>query len=616
MKKVIIFILFLLNISLFAQQKKFITYQVKSGETLQNISNKLSLSTEEILKLNPDVKGGNLSQVKVLVIPNRDYSKQGDLTNYETKMVEGKDIIVDGYVYHEVLPKENLFRISQKYRVESGVLKHYNSFLMFKGLEPGQILKIPLNESKIKVDETTMLPYVVKPKETKYSIANRYGITIDSLEILNPEIKNGLKIDQVIFVPKEIGVSSQFEVHTVQKGETLYSLSKLFDISQEELILLNPELEKEVKEGVLIKIPRNEELVFNEEIGEKRSLKMAMMLPFLTEKDSLSAREGRIQNIATDFYFGALIALDSIKKQGISVDVQVLDTKKSEFVSKKISSGSSLLGTDLIIGPLFLNNLKAVANNIKGKDIMIVSPISGQDHSFINNMNLIQDTPTDEHLSFEMLQFVKENYSGQNLLLVANDKQETQLNSILKDLNSVGASQKISIIKPKKGYIKPEVFKTKLDSISENWVLLFGKDDVLAADVVYNLGVLPEKYDLTLFTLNKPKSFEKIDNNFLSRVKLHYPSSSFLDYDSLSIQRFINKYSRRFGGFPSQYAFKGFDVTYDILLRLSQDNSLTSQGFSRRLEAKYNFIENTSGNLVNNSVYIIEYDGLDLKVVE
>ncbi len=619
MKKVLFFIFFLISITAFAQLKKFDTYHVKQGETLQSISKDISVSQEVLLLLNPDAKE-NFNQVKVLVIPNKDFNKKNDLINYKTEMVSSKDIIVEGYVYHEVMSKETIFGITQKYQVESGVLKHYNSFLMFDGLEVGQTLKIPLNKSEAKLEENGMNPYVVKPKETKYSIANEYGISIDSLETLNPEIKEGLQIDHIIYVPNKRGnssVTNQFEVHTVKKEETLYSLSKSYNISQEQLLLANPGLELGVKEGMLIKIPRinyNKELLFSEEIGEKRTFSLAMMLPFLSKKDSLSSKEDRIQNVSTDFYFGALIALDSLKKQGISVNIQVFDTKNSESVSKKISSDSSLNNVELVIGPLFLNNLKVVSENLENKNMLIVSPISGQDHSFLNNENIIQDAPTNEQLSFEMLLYLKKNYTNQKLVVIVDDKVKQK--SILDEISLLNSNSNITILKPEKGYIKRSKLIGALDTENENWILLIGNDDVLVADVIHNFGVLQEEINLTLFVFNKGKGFDKIDNNHLSRVNLHYPSSTYLDFSFVEIQQFINTYSERFGGFPSQFAFKGFDVTYDVLMRLSQNNLLTSQGTSQRLETKFNFIENTSGNVINQGVFILKYKDLQIEEVK
>ncbi|MCD6544774.1 MAG: hypothetical protein J7K34_09720, partial [Flavobacteriaceae bacterium] len=148
------------------------------------------------------------------------------------------------------------------------------------------------------------------------------------------------------------------------------------------------------------------------------------------------------------------------------------------------------------------------------------------------------------------------------------------------------------------------------------WILLVGKNDVLIADVIHNLGVMPEKYDLTLFTLNKPKGIDKIDNNFLARVNFHYPTAIFLDEKSNLLKQFDNKYKEKYYTYPSKYAVEGFDTTYDILMRLATDNNLIEQGISQRLVTKFSYIHNTSGSILNHGIFIIKYEGLELKIAE
>ena len=138
---------------------------------------------------------------------------------------------------------------------------------------------------------------------------------------------------------------------------------------------------------------------------------------------------------------------------------------------------------------------------------MIISPISAQDHSKINNKNLVQSKASNEDLTKEMIDFLKSKYNNQNLIIIEDENSKLSQNekSLMKDIRSLDSLKNISILKPKKGYIKLDIIKTKLDSLNENWIVLVGKDDVLIADVIHNLGVIPENYDLTLFALNKPK---------------------------------------------------------------------------------------------------------------
>ena len=623
--KLIIFLFFLGISSIFAQQKKYITYTVLEGETIQSIAKKLSETPYNLLKLNPDIDK-DVKTDDLIIIPNKDYDPLLDNDKVDLSPVSLKDIIVDNYIYHEVWYKETLFSIQKKYKVSNAELNKLNPFLLNKVLKQGQVLKIPLliNEVEIYSKEKNTQPYLVKPKETKYSIARNFGISITYLEELNPKIKkNGLQIDDVIIVPKEKIIKNSdaaFTVHKVEKLETLYSLSNEFQISQEELLNANPLLIEGVKEGMLIKIPnRSEENneAFTDDILEDIKLKIAMMLPFQTKRDSLNF-EDRLFNITTDFYFGALLAIDSLKNQGLSVHMKVYDTENSKYVSNKLSKKSEFESFDVVIGPMFLNNVKAVSENLQFNKTLIVSPISSKDHTKINNINLVQEVPTKEQLALEMLQYIKSNYSNQKLVIILEevDKPNTNYKVLIKEIKALDTLQEITIIKPEKGYIKLDVFKKAIDENRENWILLIGNDKVLVADVVNNLGVLPVENKITLFAFQKGKNFDKIDNNFLARVNFYYPTSTYLNVESQEFIYFKNKYKKTYYTYPSKYAIEGFDITYDILMRLATNSDLINQGTSQRLATKYNFIENTSGSIINQGVFIIRYEGLELKVVK
>ncbi len=623
-----IFFLFVGTVFVNAQQKKYTTYRVASGEDLQKIANELNISIAEILKLNPDISG-NVKEGNVLVVPNKYFDRKNDIINYDIAVLGKKDIVVDGFIYHEITPKETLYSITKKYRISSSSLKNHNPFLFERGLQIGQTLKIPLPVKLKKVDDTLFRPYVVHAKETKYSIASEYGISIDSLEHLNPSIRNGLRIDDVILVPsgkKNVTDTSGFEVHKVKKGETLYSLSHEFGLTQEELIAENPELESGVREGMLIKIPHRipakERFMFYDEIPHRAELKVAFMLPFKANVDTLDFENNRLLNAVTDFYFGATIAIDSLKSQGLSMNISVFDTQKSKFVSKKIVEKNNFDDTDVIIGPMFYDNVKEVSGVLNYKPVKIVSPISEKDHSLLRNKNLIQEIPTKEQLSDEMFRYVGDHYNGEKLVLLTDGKSDKVSTAIIAKLKARFSGKGLKVIIPRKGYISGEkirmaldTLKSETDSITKNWVFMVSGDEVITKDIIHNIGVLPENTPVTLFAFKEIKFTSKIDNNNMARANFHFPSAVYLDYNTDKIKRFIAKYQKRFSAYPSVFAFKGFDVTYDSLLRMLNSEDLPRQGMSERLETRFDFIENTSGSIVNQGVYILKYEGLNLKKV-
>ena len=86
--------------------------------------------------------------------------------------------------------------------------------------------------------------YIVKPKETLYGISKTYGLTIEELVDANPELKDGLKIGMEIVIPvsetSEEKIKEDFILHEVVKDDTVYNLTRRYNVSEESLMALNP----------------------------------------------------------------------------------------------------------------------------------------------------------------------------------------------------------------------------------------------------------------------------------------------------------------------------------------------------------------------------------------
>lgn len=625
--KIIVFLFLFGWVGLFAQDKKFVTYKVKEGETVQSISKALSITPYDLLKLNPDIKD-NVTKDDVLIIPNKQYDPLADISVADLSGVGDKDIIVDKFIYHEVVPKETLYSIVKSFNVTSEDLYENNPFLKESGLRIGQVIRIPLSvdDSELMAKEANTQPYLVKAKETKYSISKKFGISIGYLEELNPKIaENGLQIDDVIIVPIEAmeSVNDEFLSYEVQKLETMYSLTRKFGITEKEMLALNPEVSEGIKEGMLIKVPNmliSDKPLFIDNIPENTKLKIAMMLPFKSRRDSLDFAADRLLNITTDFYFGALLALDSLKKEGLSVQMKVFDTENNKQVSRRISDQVELQEFDAVIGPLFLANVKSVSDNLKYGKPLIISPISTKDHSYIDNKKLVQERASLANQTEEMMDFIKANYENQDLIVIKNESQRSQeqYDRIIADLRALNPEKEVKTLEPKDGYINPDEFRVFRDTLERNivnWFFITDNDPAYLGDVFNNLGVFPEADSLVVFGFEKDRNFDKIDNNFLARVHFHYPSNTFIDYNSPAYKNFEAMYRRKYYGRPSSFAVEGFDVTYDLLQRLANSPEIIDQGVSERIGTKYDFIENTSGGIINKGIYIIKYEGLSEKIV-
>ncbi|QIE58980.1 LysM peptidoglycan-binding domain-containing protein [Rasiella rasia] len=369
-------------------QANYRSHTVQKGETVYSIAKKYGTTRKEIYLLNPDAKNG-VKENAVLVIPSTDVINSSGAVTFKT---------------HKVRRKETLFSIAQLYNVSVEDIKRYNKHLYAKQLKKGEKLQIPksvnANNTTGETNTTSETSntgsdsksYKVKPKETKFGIARMYGITIAELEALNPNLGESLQIGETIQVPSESVTNEatldteKYTFYEVQPKEGFYRLKVKLGLSEEEIVSLNPYAKEGLKEGMILKIPKDEVAsndtvsTVNLETGlsNKSEKRIAIMLPFLLNRaqgDSVNNSEilknERTMRIALDFYSGVLMATEFAKDQGISVTVDVFDTQASAGKVGSIISSNNFDTVDAVIGPLLSSNVEKAAAALKGEDVPV-----------------------------------------------------------------------------------------------------------------------------------------------------------------------------------------------------------------------------------------------------
>ncbi|MCK0130781.1 LysM peptidoglycan-binding domain-containing protein [Flavobacteriaceae bacterium F08102] len=618
LKKIRITVLVCCLTVLSVQAQEYVSYKVLPGDSIEVISRKLGVSTFNLLKLNPDIEAG-LTEGQLIIVPNKDFKPVND--------IEDGDYVEGGFLYHKVLPKENYFQFKKQYGVSKRDLRKYNLSLRSEGIKAGTVLKIPVDKdfklpSFYQKEETK--PYLVLPQQTKYMIAKKFGISVEELDALNPTLAHEvLKANTIIKVPNKKSIPVQDEnyiFYQVVKDDNFFRITQRFHTTKEQLIALNPELENGVKLGMVIKINKigaNPEDHFVPLSLEGKKIKLAMVLPFMANA-SIDFSNQRTANYVTDFYLGAMMALDSLRKQGLTIDLKILDSENNREKVLALYENRNFDDVDAIIGPMYYNNVRLLAPRIK---IPLVSPVSDKDHKVFATRSTVQATTKKETLAKKMLAYIKAHYEGQELTVVIDDNpaHQFEFNNVINELKSIDSLSKINVLKPEEGFIKSDLFKKNITEKKENWVVVLTKKASVCAEVVQHLGVMPEEIDITLFTLHYDKNFIGADNNFLARLHFHFPMVNFVDYESASVQQFVRRYTEKNFAEPSDFSFRGFDVTYDTVLRLVSASIFKNpfeNGVSERIATRFNYV-NTEGNGVeNDGVYIVKYDGLNLKIAD
>jgi len=238
MKKIIISfslaVLFCVNV--FAQDFK--THKVKVGETIESIAKIYLVTPFDIYALNPDAKT-SLQPNTVLIIP-----KSRILKN--PVKVETQQLL--NYKTHKVKRKETLYSISKKYNITIDDIKKHNTRLYSDNLQKGDKINIPRYKTVLVTSNVgnTIKKYTVLPKEGKWRVAYKFGITVVELEKLNPELGETLQVGEEINVPniadnEEKNVEETFGYYTVLPKEGFFRLNIKLGLTQDQLEALNPE---------------------------------------------------------------------------------------------------------------------------------------------------------------------------------------------------------------------------------------------------------------------------------------------------------------------------------------------------------------------------------------
>ena len=632
-----IFILIVSSIS--AQSLR--QHSVDSLDSLNKIAQKYGVLVEDIIELNPN-SSEKLTPGDNLIIPNPIHKKS---------VSEVKEVV--SYKIHRVKKNETLHSISKKYGISIDDIKQNNKQLYDYPIKYKEKLYIPKYKTRALVPHTNLRLYSVKAKEGKWRIAHNFGITVKQLEALNPDLDSVLSDGQLINVPNIkltfSNIGDNFDYYEVQPKEGFYSIYKKFGISKDSLEKLNPILKDTgLLNGMVLKLVINKNndaksIQLFPKIKYLNLKTIALFLPFKANSinfDSIQIakqqlkRDGYVR-VSTEFYSGVEMALDSAKALGISVNLDVYDTEANPIKLRSLIREIEFSKYDLILGPVIAQNCTILSNSLELKKIALFSPFVKFDK---RSSNLIQTIPDDEWISDKLLTHAVKDTIAHETLIISDSKSLGRLARIRSYFND---SKTIKSGFDENGveqfYIPFEVLQKEL-SPGRTLVFLETSDESFASNITSMLsglnGITIEKEvseddpdeeieieverELILMTTNYNKAFlgNNISNENLSNLNFQFSSVYF---DSETTNSFDEKYKMKYGSYPSRYSKRGFDLMLDILLRLSSSNSIYDELTTvqtQYLENKFKYIESPSGGYVNQSGFILQYQDLFLIKIE
>ena len=550
--------------------------------------------------------------------------------------------IKDNYFYnHTVIEGNTLFNLQKMYACPAEDILNANEGIE-RGLDVGEVVFIPVHKKTI--------THIVSSNESIYSLSRLFSVPIDSIVKHNLISRNELKIgqrlsikDAIIPILKEMSTNSEgilknipsndlttslnsnlmnddlFVLHTVQSQESLYTISKRYMVSINDLIELNNLKTSKISPNDVLKIKLKEENKGDIEqrnvppsqkaetiqfpsLKDKKSLSVALFLPF--NLDSRSDINKSISNAAIEYYMGAKLAIDSLSDLGFKAEFFIYDYFDKTKSLQTILEQKSFLSTDLIIAPLHQKEAEIVAEWALKNNVKMIYSVTFSNFLFENKNAYAMVTNNNmllEKLAVEMITTKKD----QQLVLVksGNAADDLMYQHFLSAFRAeVALKYNSKIIEA--NYDNYKLF-TK-NGRSTCFIFLSNEKE----KVIALLNHCKENELFQVVGLKEWIEFKEINSEIKNKFSFYYMAPSYFSYNDPALKTFHKLYRKKYNADLTKMACLGYDVVYN-----ASKYFMTDEVASRGLISNFSFVENPDGKgFQNTGCFLLKFEDFESKI--
>ena len=567
----VVIALFSLQLTARAQETETFVHTIKQGETVYSIARTYQVSPESILKLNPTASTG-IKAGETLTIPQQQNGTQ------EKR-------------FHTIQAGETLYKLTTMYNVSAKDICEANPGLSAENFRIGQVILIPQKKEE-QTDAVVQTPteqstiqgpvvprckdmHKVKRKETVFSVSREYGISEQELLAANPELKNGMKKGQYLCIPYPGAITMQ---PTTPK-EDPYAIPP----SNNELFRKSKETPQEIS-----------------------TIKAALLLPFQEDKRMV------------EYYEGFLMAVDSLKRTGTSIDLYVYDCGKDVSTLNSILAKNEMKSMNVIFGPMHQQQIKPLSTFAKKNDIRLVIPFSSKGEEVFNNPAIYQINTPQSYLYSEVYEHFTRQFPNANVIFIeptSADKEKAEFISGMKqELKNKGISMKTVNENATK-----DMLKEALRTDKENVFIPASGNNVMLIKILPQLILLvrdtPEQ-NIRLFGYPEWQTYTRDHLESFFELDTYFYSSFYTNTLFPAAIQFINNYHKWYSKdlvskYPS-YGMLGFDTGFFFLKGLSRygselENNLPKMNLTP-IQTGFKFERvNNWGGFINKKVFFIHF---------
>ncbi len=390
-----------------------------------------------------------------------------------------------------------------------------------------------------------------------------------------------------------------FYLHLVHKGQTLYAISKTYEVPLDTIYHYNPDVKKGMKAGQYLYIPQPAKISIVpghrdtavrvagkgdaapelpcEQGFHSGPVNLALLIPlYLSEIDSIPSDaidpsdEKEIKPLRfIQFYEGFLMAVDSLVNMGLSVNVHVVDVDDDSLKTRKLLRDPAFKSMDLMIGLLYGQSFHEVAMFCRQHKIPLVNPLSNKRNHIENNPMVFLVNPSVQVMAQQIAEFITKRYS-ECVILMLNSGKETEKRSMqmiyreIVNAYVLGQRDTSNIFQfsgEKNLYRIPGLIAGK----SKNVVVVLTNDELFVVSVLRQIRNWSQVHSFMVFGMPGWLDFKSVESATLVDLNFHSFSTSFVDYNDPAVKQFVRQFREQYKTEPHELAFQGFDVAYYFL---------------------------------------------------
>jgi len=496
------------------------------------------------------------------------------------------------------------------------------------------LLSVFFSISVLKPQNTDYFLHTVERGQTVYSLARMYNISVEDVYRLNPDSRTMIREGQKLKIPQESG---SYVYHTIQPQETLYGVSKKYNMSGEDIIEVNPGLSASTFQiGKIIRIPVNQVTApaqaENEAVNSSRTnsllnrikatraispIRIALILPFDAEKK----KDKRM----IEYYEGFLLALKDLKSAGLSVDLQVYDCGEGTDKLKTILKNEKLKSTHLIIGGIG-DQIRPISRFSVENKIPYVIPFTSESDEPFNNPRVYQINTPQSYLYSKAAYAFGERFRGDKIFIIEGETGAANKTDFTSALQADLQSRNIPSLVISQSDIEGDKIYKILKAGQKN-IFVPSDDSRQALERIIaplkNCSELHPEYDISLFGYSRWQIHAQMamagDFFFLNTI---FFTGFYTNPSSAKVQQFYKQFYKWFGKMLSNsvphYGILGYDTGQFFIQAIDRYGASFDDRISdfkyEGVQTCFHFerVNNWSG-FVNTGLYFVNYNN-DLTV--